>query len=185
MFDLATRPPKTGYLPFDLQLLQPLPEADLPWHDFSSPSGQPATYVERLQTFALALEPTLQTAIILSLFTDRRAGRDDVLPRGVADRRGWVGESFVGNGRPWGSHLWLLTHGKATDDKPAKARFACEEALSWMLDDGVASRIVVEASWVPGTNSERLAVRPQIWQGQDSAPVYDVLWGTSVQRGTV
>lgn len=183
MFDLATRPPKTGYLPFDLQLLQPLPAADMPWHDFASPNGQPASYVVRLQTFALGLEPTLQTAIVLSLFTDRRAGPDDVLPRGVADRRGWVGEAFVGNGKPWGSHLWLVTRGKSDKDKPARAKFACEEALSWMLDDGLASRIVVSAEWVTGTNSERLAVRPQIWQGQDSSPVYDVLWATSVQRG--
>lgn len=183
MFDIATRPPKTGYLPFDLQLLTPLPAADLPWHDFSAPNGQPASYVERLQVFALGLEPTLQTAIVLSLFTDRRAGPDDVLPRGVADRRGWVGEAFVGDGKPWGSHLWLLTRGKSDQDKPARAKFACEEALSWMLQDGLASRIVVSAEWVAGTRSERLAVRPQIWQGQDSAPVYDVLWATSVQRG--
>lgn len=183
MFDLATRPPKNGLLPFDLQLLQPLPEGPAPWHDFASPTGQPVTYFERLQTFALGLEPTLQTAIVLSLFTDRRAGPDDVLPRGVADRRGWVGEAFVGNGQPWGSHLWLLSRGKSTDDKPAKARFACEEALQWMLDTGLASRIVVDAEWVPGTQAERLAIRPQIWQGQEAAPVYDVLWGTSVQRG--
>lgn len=89
----------------------------------------------------------------------------------------------MGDGKPWGSHLWLLTRGKSDKDKPARAKFACEEALSWMLGDGLASRIVVEAEWVTGTNSERLAVRVQIWQGQDSAPVYDVLWGTSVQRG--
>lgn len=182
MFDLATRPTANG-LPFDLQLLQPLPAADLPWHDFAGPTGQPVTYYERLQTFALGLEPTLQTAIVLSLFTDRRAGPDDVLPRGVADRRGWVGEAFVGDGKPWGSHLWLLTLGKSAEDKPAKARFACEEALSWMIESEVASRIVVDAEWVAGTRGERLAIRPQIWQGADSAPVYDVLWATSVQRG--
>lgn len=183
MFDLATRPPKNGLLPFDLQLLQPLPAADLPWHDFASPSGQPAAYAERLRVYALGLEPTLQTAIILSLFTDRRADADDVLPRGAADRRGWVGEAFVGDGKPWGSHLWLLTRGKADEDKPARARFACQEALAWMLEAGVASRIEVDAEWVAGAVTERLAVRPQIWQGQESAPVYDVLWGTSVQRG--
>jgi phage gp46-like protein len=140
-------------------------------------------YVERLRVFSLQLEPTLQTAIILSLFTDRRAGADDVLPAGATDRRGWVGEAFVGTGEPWGSHLWLLQRGKATADKPAQAKFVCEEALAWMVATDLASRVTVTAEWVPGTNSERLAVRPQIWQGQDASPVYDVLWGTSVLRG--
>jgi len=183
MFDLATRPTKTGYAPFDLQLLTPLPASSHPWHSFSLASGQPTTYAEVLQTFALALEPTLQTAIVLSLFTDRRAGPDDVLPAGVSDRRGWVGAEFVGDRQPWGSHLWLLHHGKATEDKPARAKFACQEALAWMVDDGIASRVEVDALWVPGTNSERLAVRPKIWQGSNALPVYDVLWATSVRRG--
>lgn len=185
MFDIATRTPTSGSLPFDWQLLPPLPATDYPWHDHAGPSGQPATYVERLQTFALGLEPTLQTAIVLSLFTDRRAGLDDVLPRGVADRRGWVGEAFVGRGDAWGSHLWLVLAGKATSDVPDRARFAAEEALSWMVRDGVASRVVADAVWVAGTHSERLAVRPQIWQGANAEPVYDVLWGTSLQRGSV
>lgn len=184
MFDIATRPPKTGYVPFDLQLLAPLPEADYPWHDFSMPSGRPVSYVERLQTFAIALEPTLQTAIILSLFTDRRASADDVLPAGATDRRGWVGEAFVGDGKPWGSHLWLVRTGKATDDVLERARFAAQEALAWMVETGVATRVVVTAEWVAGTNAERMALRPQIYQGADAAPVYDVLWAVSLQRGT-
>jgi phage gp46-like protein len=183
MFDIATRTPKTGSLPFDLQLLQPLPAADYPWHDFSQPSGRPVSYAERLQTFAIALEPTLQTAIILSLFTDRRAGADDVLPAGATDRRGWVGEAFVGDGKAWGSHLWLLYVGKSTADVLERARFAAQEALAWMVDAGVASRVVVTAEWVAGTNGERMAIRPQIYQGADAAPVYDVLWGVSLQRG--
>lgn len=184
MFDLATRTPQTGLVPFDLQLLPPLPAADYAWHDFSSPSGRPVSYVEQLQTYAIALEPTLQTAIILSLFTDRRAGPDDVLPAGVTDRRGWVGEAFVGDGNPWGSHLWLVRAGKATNDVLERARFAAQESLAWMVETGVATRVVVTAEWVAGTHSERMALRPQIYQGVDAAPVYDVLWAVSLQRGT-
>lgn len=184
MFDIATRPHKTGHVPFDLQLLAPLPAADYRWHDFSSAAGAPVSFVERLQTYSVALEPTIQTAIILSLFTDRRATADDALPAGVSDRRGWVGEAFVGDGRPWGSHLWLVRAGKSTSDVLERARFAAQEALAWMVETGVATRVVVTAEWVAGTNSERMALRPQIYQGADVAPVYDVLWAVSLQRGT-
>lgn len=183
MFDIATRTPTTGRTPFDLQLLTPLPASAYAWHDFATADGEPITYAEQLRTFALGLEPTLQTAIVLSLFTDRRAGPDDALPAGVTDRRGWVGEEFVGDGEPWGSLLWLLYTGKATADVLERARFAAQEALDWMVRDGVASRVVVTAEWVAAEGAERLAIRPQIYQGDDAAPVYDVLWGTSLRRG--
>jgi phage gp46-like protein len=183
MFDIATRPSPSGRLPFDWQLLTPLSDAAYPWTSFDAADGVPVVHAQVLKTYALRLEPTLQTAVALSLFTDRRADADDKLPQGATDRRGWAGEAFVGDGQPWGSHLWLLAYGKADEDKPARARFACTEALAWMVDSGLATKVTADAEWVAGTNSERLAVRPQIWQGSSALPVYDVLWATSVQRG--
>lgn len=188
MFDIATRPSQVQQgasfgVPFDWCLLSPLPATAYPWTDYQAPDGQPASYVEQLQTFALELEPTLQTAILHSLFTDRRAGRDDLLPRGVVDRRGWVGDEFMSPDDAWGSHLWLLWHGKSTADLLERARFAAQEALAWMVRTEVASLVVVTAEWV-GTNGERLAIRPQIYQPERQTPVYDVLWGTTITRGT-
>lgn len=190
MFDIATRPNPTkgtaaiGGVPFDWRLAPPLPLSDYPWHNYATHDGVPATTVESLATYALALEDTLQTAIYISLFSDRRAGVDDRLPAGVTDRRGWVGDEFVADdGDAWGSKLWLLYSGKATADVPERARFAVKEALAWMIDTGVASLIEAEALWVPGTLGERLAIRPQIYQPQQAAPVYDVLWGTTIARG--
>lgn len=188
MFDIATRPstPSSGApsgVPFDWRLVSPLPATDHPWTHYGAPDGVPEAYVEQLQTYAVELEPTLQTAIIQSLFTDRRAGRDDVLPRGVVNRRGWVGDEFVSPDDAWGSHLWLLWSGKSTVDVLERARFAAQEALAWMVRTEVASRVVVTAEWVDGATGARLAIRPQIYQPERSTPVYDVLWGTTITRG--
>lgn len=171
-------------VPFDLRLVQPLSASDYAWQDFASPAGVPVAYIDRLLTFALRLEDTLQTAIILSLFTNARARADDVLPLHSTERSGWVGDEFQGNdfeaGDAWGSRLWLYYTGKATGNVLEAARFAAQESLEWMLRDGVASRVDVMAQWV-GERSDRLAIRPQIYQGDLVNPAYDVLWGTSVR----
>lgn len=203
MFDLATRTqplaslPALISVPFDLRLTPPAPASSYPYTTLATVDAVPVPGVEVLQTFALALEGGLATAVILSLFTDRRAGVDDTLPHGQTDRRGWVGDEFM---RPadtalgpagrdsWGSLLWLLHHGKAADDVPARAQFAAREALDWLVRDGIASRVDVVALWVTGTSgpragaTDRLAIRPTIWQPDQVRPVYDVLWGTSVER---
>jgi phage gp46-like protein len=192
MFDVATLPqPNTADpsavfgVPFDWRIAQPAPTSPYPFSDYSNPYVGPSSYVDKLQTYSVALEGTLNTAVILSLFTDRRASEDDALPRGQTDRRGWVGESFLSdafdsNVDAWGSALWLLS-GKVTSDVLEQARFAAQEALAWLVRDGLASRIEVTAQWV-GERGDRLALRPTIYEGTSSLPVYDVLWATSVRR---
>lgn len=193
MFDVATRPlPGTVRgasalrVPFDWRLCFPAAPAAYPWTDFSSPTGRPQGFVDQLATYALELEDTLVTSVILSLFTDRRAGPDDKLPLNETDRRGWVGDEFMGEGLndsrdEWGTTLWLYYTGKVTDDIPGLVEFTCKEALAWLVRDGIASRIEVAASW-GGEDLDRLVIRPQIFKPDQLTPVYDVLWGTSVRR---
>jgi phage gp46-like protein len=192
MFDLATLPqPSTADpaavfgVPFDWRIAQPSPASPYPFSDYSDPYVGPSRYVDMLATYSVALEDTLNTAVILSLFTDRRATDDDTLPLGQTDRRGWVGEAFMSdsfdsNVDAWGSTLWLPS-GKATVDVLEQKRFAAQEALAWMVRDGLASRIEVTAQWV-GERADRLALRPTIYEGGSSQPIYDVLWATSVRR---
>lgn len=133
---------------------------------------------------ALALEETLQTAIVISLFTDARAGQDDQLPRGQTDKRGWCGEEFIApDAAPWGSKLWLLP-AKAMPDVLERARFAAQEALAWLITAGLAQRVSVEVEWHGNSAAnQRLALRVAIYRGEQIKPVYDVLWGTSIARG--
>ena len=193
MFDMATRPQPASLnagavfgVPFDWRLTAPLPASSYPWADFASPSGEPQRYADQLATYAVELEDTLQTAIILSIFTDKRAGIDDQLPLNETNRRGWVGNDFMppapGAARDdWGTLLWLCYIGKVTGDVLAFAEFTCREGLQWLVRDGIASRVSVTAQWV-GERADRLAVRPQIYQPSQASPVYDVLWGTSLRR---
>lgn len=192
MFDVATRLQPSSdasallSVPFDWRLTKPAPAAAYPWTDFTSPTGVPQPYVEVLQTYALELEDTFTTAVIISLFTDARAGRDDKLPLNQTNRRGWVGDEFMPQtfdtrDDRWGNLLWLYYVSKVQGDILEAARFTAKESLDWMLRDGIAGRIEVSTLWT-GERLDRLAVRPTIYRPGESRPVYDVLWGTSLQR---
>lgn len=85
----------------------------------------------------------LPRAVIISLFSWRRAERGDLLPS--TDRMGWWGDTYppAENDRI-GSRLWLLTREKITAETLARAKEYAEEALQWMLDDKVAESVTVE-----------------------------------------
>ncbi|MFI5443666.1 phage GP46 family protein [Polaromonas sp. UC242_47] len=190
---MATRPlPSSArggmasVVPFDWRLTLPTAPSDYPWTDFGSPTGAPQQFVEKLVTYALELEDTLATPIILSLFTDARASLDDMLPANETNRRGWVGDEFMASSATdqrddWGTLLWLYYTGKVTDDVLGMVEFTCKEGLRWLIRAGIASRVDVTALWT-GEGLDRLAVRPQIYKPNQVTPVYDVLWGTSIRR---
>lgn len=91
----------------------------------------------------------LRTAVILSLFTDRRAEEDDDLPGAQDDRRGWWADELAEvAGDKMGSRLWLLERGTTTVDVVPQAEEYAREALQWMIDDKVAERIEVAAELV-------------------------------------
>jgi phage gp46-like protein len=83
----------------------------------------------------------LQTAVMLSLFTDRQARLDDVIPDGSMDARGWWGGPNIG------SRLWLLERAKATEATRQQAQDYIAEALQWLIDDGVVARFEIEAGY--------------------------------------
>lgn len=95
---------------------------------------------------ALAGGNDLETAAIISLFTDRQATSSDVLPDGSGDRRGWWGD--LGQAVPIGSQLWLLERSKLTPAVAVTAKAYIGEALKWMVDDGAAAGIDVTTSIV-------------------------------------
>lgn len=105
-------------------------------------------------SLGLLNEDTFETAIYISLLTDRRANPDDELPAGSgagvvpSDRRGWAGDALadVANDRI-GSRLWLLHRRKTTEETRLDAIFYAKEALEWMIDDGHATEVLVDAQW--------------------------------------
>jgi phage gp46-like protein len=85
------------------------------------------------------------TAVLLSLFLDRRAQPDDVPPSGDPnDRRGWWADEFADvEGDLIGSRLWLLDRSKLTSETPRRAEEYVREALAWMIEDRVVASIDV------------------------------------------
>jgi len=88
----------------------------------------------------------LETACLVSLFTDRLATPDFVPTDGSSDRRGWWADPY--NDQPLGSNLWQLERAKKTRDTLGLARRYAEQALTWLVDDGVAKQIAVNTSWL-------------------------------------
>lgn len=88
----------------------------------------------------------LETACLVSLFTDKLATPDFVPTDGTSDRRGWWADPY--NDAPLGSNLWQLERARKTRDTLGLARRYAEEALRWLVDDGVAKQIAVNTSWL-------------------------------------
>ncbi len=88
----------------------------------------------------------LTSAVMLSIFTDRRAQSDDALMSDESPR-GWWGDTYAQvSGDLMGSRLWLLRRSKQTTQTLSAAREYVAEALSWLVADGVASSIDVQTS---------------------------------------
>ena len=112
----------------------------------------------------------LTRAVIISLFTWRRAEPDD----DTDTVNGWWGDSFptVANDRI-GSRLWLLRRSKLTNSTAARARDYARQALAWLVDDGVASRVDITAIRT-GLQSLRLEII--IYRGGQHSITFDDLW---------
>lgn len=95
----------------------------------------------------LASDAGLQTAVLHSLFTDARALEGDPLRDGES-RRGWWGDLAAPlEGDRYGSRLWLLRREKQTPEVLLRAKEYAEEALAWLIADGYAEAVTVEASY--------------------------------------
>ena len=92
-------------------------------------------------------ESALTRAVLISLFTWRRALTDD--PVDDEELFGWWGDSYpdIADDRI-GSRLWLLRRVKLTDATQRDAEFYANEALRWLLDEGHAIAIEISSEKV-------------------------------------
>lgn len=95
----------------------------------------------------LSPDEGLETAIVISLFTDKRVS-DDELPIEETSKRGWWGDAFPNVDQDKiGSRLWLLERVKRTAETLRKSEDYIKEALNWLIEDGVAASIEVTSSY--------------------------------------
>jgi phage gp46-like protein len=124
----------------------------------------------------LQLDDGLQTSILISLFSDRRARADDVLPGADGDRRGWWADAYPQiEGDQIGSRLWLLSREKELAEPLRRAKEYAEEALAWLVADGIAARVEVITS-VPRRGVLGLAVAVKRLDGGLENYQFDMLW---------
>lgn len=120
----------------------------------------------------------LETAVLISLFTDRVANQGDIIPDGTNDRRGWWGDNQInGATMPIGSRLWLLSRSKSpTQQVLNQAVTYAREALQWMITDGVAAAVLVDAEW---NANDFLAMKVTVKRNDGSIQTINYTWAWS------
>jgi phage gp46-like protein len=119
---------------------------------------------------------TLETAVLLSLFTDKRAPAD--LQIYSNDRRGWWGTTYNPSGQAeLGSLLWTLYRSIKSDGTSVlrQAEGYAIDALNWLITDGVASTVSCTASWA---SQSALGLFITITQPNGITNQYSGVWST-------
>lgn len=119
----------------------------------------------------LALTDGLESAIFVSLFSDRRAREDEVAD--IMRRRGWIGDLFaeVRDDRH-GSGLWLYEQRRMTPEVQAGIETEALQALMWMQQEGLASTIATTSGLVPARRRLELRVDIAVPQGGTTSRAY-------------
>ncbi|MES2615429.1 MAG: phage GP46 family protein [Bdellovibrionota bacterium] len=87
------------------------------------------------------VDESLKSAVLVSLFTDVRCEKTE-LPSGETLQRGYFGDGIFGE--KTGSKLWLLERAKYTNDVLIKAKEYAQNALNWLVTDGLAKEVGVQ-----------------------------------------
>jgi phage gp46-like protein len=111
----------------------------------------------------------LETAILISLFTDRLARTDDDYDG--SDRRGWWGDTSADY--PIGSRLWLIKRQKLTTAIASKAEDYATEALQWLIDDGVVASVSITTQIV---YPSRLYMQIVFFKPDGTSPTFKYSW---------
>jgi phage gp46-like protein len=119
----------------------------------------------------------LARSVVISLFTWRRADPDDRLPDDIMGRLGWWGDATLAIvGDKFGSRLWLLARETITQETMARAKFYSEEALHWMIEDGIAVSVPVSVERMGLTT---VALRVEIYEARGGRKIemrFSNLW---------
>lgn len=117
-----------------------------------------------VQNEDLQIEDDLETAILISLFTDQRVGGE----------RGFWGNSLDGDN--WGSKIWTLTREKLTEETRSKFQEYAKDSLQWLIDDKVAKSIKLQSEIVKPESIHLLVeiIRPD---GSTVGFRFNTIWG--------
>lgn len=125
----------------------------------------------------LVMGDDLQTAVGLSLFVNRRDDNPLFDSEVLNSNQGWWGD--VVRESPLGSLLWKYRRSKALSSVSELARAASVDALNWLVEEGVAESVDVEAFWedkTGGTMILRITINKP--SGDTDAFKYQFAWNS-------
>ena len=100
----------------------------------------------------------MDSAIFISLFTDRRAHVDEVSD--PMKRRGWSGTQFTNNREGnKGSGLWLYEQRRLDQDTVEGVKIESYQALYWTINDQIVKDIQVNVIPSPADRSAELQIK--------------------------
>ncbi|KPU82621.1 hypothetical protein JI57_03940 [Psychromonas sp. PRT-SC03] len=110
-------------------------------------------------TAPLSSTQGLTHAVLQSIFNQRLATKNDIARMGNGDNSGSIGgcwsEGFV---LGVGSRDWTLQREKLTDQTRIRTARFIEEALAWLVSDGIVKSVTVSVTQLSPTTLARLVL---------------------------
>lgn len=120
----------------------------------------------------------IETALLVSLFSDRRAYADEV-PNPL-NRRGWIGDIVADEpGDKHGSGLWFYEQSRLITDVENGVRDEAEKSLRWTVTDQLANFVDVKTAKHPGNRRLTINIKLTALNGGVSSHAYDVVQSTN------
>jgi phage gp46-like protein len=135
----------------------------------------------------LQTDEGLETAVLISLFTDKRASNDDPIldPNHPEDKRGWWGDQLepFEEGDEIGSKIWLLSRSKTEKSIYLGLETYIRDALEWMVKDGVILKIEIaieRQNPLPENNTLAFEIKLYKIDGREIALNYSYQWDATL-----
>jgi phage gp46-like protein len=95
---------------------------------------------------ALVTDSSLESMVLISLFTDAEASQVEIKGAGLDRQQGWWADADSlrdPKHRRRGSKLWLLSRGKTTLETLRRCEGYIRDSLAWLIDAGIVATIAV------------------------------------------
>lgn len=127
----------------------------------------------KIENGDLASDDGLETAVAISLFTDKRV-TDEELPQFEESKRGWWGDIFPDVDQDKiGSRLWTLSREKRNSEALRRHEDLANEALRWLIEDNIADTININAAF---DESLFLILEIEIIRPAEQETRFSVIW---------
>lgn len=122
----------------------------------------------------------LESALITSLFSDRRAARDEVA--NPLKRRGWIGNLVAEvPGDNFGSGLWLYEQKRLEGEVATGLRSEAEQSLDWLVEENLLTSVSAQVIMSPEKRGVFLMIHLTSNSGDATSMAYRLADAT--QRG--